>query len=205
MPRQLNADVEIVEPSAFNLVEFRREQAESIIASHVPARFEDATASNPDIAEWVEKFLADPKTCPTLLVVGPTGTGKTWQLYGALKAILRGLAEQGLGCDFRTTSHPDLNDAMRPKPDQSHAYALEPYLKAQLVLIDDLGTGKQTEWTGDSLYRLVDHRWSNQLPSMFTTNLTAAKFTEAVGDRVASRLADGVRVPIKGEDRRWKP
>jgi DNA replication protein DnaC len=205
MPRQPVSDLEIVEPPAFSVVEFRREQAEQVITSHVPRRFEDATADNAEIAEWVEKFLADPKSCPTLLVVGPTGTGKTWQLWGALKAILRGLAEQGQGLDFRATSHPDLNDAMRPKPDQSHAFAIEPFLKAQLVLIDDLGTGKQTEWTGDGLYRLVDYRWSRQLPSMFTTNLTAARFTESVGDRVASRLADGVRVAMKGEDRRWKP
>ena len=201
----LTADLPPVAPAEFDVIEFRRDQAEQVIANHIPPRFEDATVDHPEIAAWVEKFLADPKSCPTLLVVGPTGTGKTWQLYGALKAVLRGLAEQGLGLDFRATSHPDLNDAMRPKPDQSHAYALEPFLKAQLVLIDDLGTGKQSEWTGDGLYRLVDHRWSRQLPSMFTTNLTAAKFTEAVGDRVASRLADGVRVPIKGEDRRWKP
>lgn len=196
---------EIIEPPPFTVVGFRREQAERVIVDKVPRRFADAAVTVPEIADWVARFLADPKTCGALTVAGPTGTGKTWELYGALKLALRGRAEDGQGLDFRATSHPDLNDMLRPKPDNSHAYALDPFLKADLILIDDLGTGKQTEWTGDSLYRLVDHRWSNNLPSMFTTNLTAAAFAAAVGDRVVSRLADGIRVTVKGVDRRWRP
>jgi DNA replication protein DnaC len=203
MTRPLST-VDTYEPPKFSLVEFRREQAEAVIADKVPARFANAEADNPEVIGWLERFLADPTSCPSLILAGPTGTGKTWQLYGALKTVLRRRASAGLGLDFRTSSHPELNDLLRPKPDGSHAYALEPFLKAELILVDDLGTGKQTDWTGDSLYRLVDHRWSNQLPSLFTTNLTAAAFSAALGDRITSRLADGLRVTVKGEDRRWK-
>jgi DNA replication protein DnaC len=187
----------------FDLVSWRLEQAQQIIADLVPTRFADAQPDHPDVTAWVRRYIADPGTCPSLLLSGPTGTGKTWQMFGALKVILVERAHRAEGLSFRVTSQPDLNDAMRPKPDGSNAWALEPYLTTHLLLLDDLGAGKQTDWTGDSLYRLVDHRWANSLPSIFTTNLTAANLTAAVGDRIVSRLADAVRVPMKGADRRW--
>lgn len=204
--RHRGVDVESLElatPAPFDLVEWRLEQAQQIIADLVPRRFTDAAPDNTEVAAWCRRYLAEPAECPSLLLVGPTGTGKTWQMYGALKLLLLELAGAGRGLSFRATSQPELNDAMRPKKDGSHGWALEPYLTAHLLLLDDLGAGKQTDWTGDSLYRLVDHRWSNNLPSIYTTNLTPARLTEAVGDRIVSRLADAVRVTIKGSDRRW--
>lgn len=204
--RRRGVDPDSVELGAepkFDLIAWRLEQARLVSEALVPSRFAAATPDHPDVAAWVRRYLDDPGSCPSLLLSGPTGTGKTWQMFGALRAILEARARDGFGLAFRVTSQPDLNDAMRVKPDGSHAYALDPYLACDLLLLDDLGTGKQTDWTGDSLYRLVDHRWTNRLPSVFTTNLTPAQLSEAVGDRIVSRLADAVRVAMKGADRRW--
>ena len=203
--RGMNLD-EIPKPSTprFDLIEWRHEQARQILDGLVPAKYNDAQPDHPQVAHWVRQFLADSATASSLLLVGPTGVGKTRQMFGALKVVLSGRAKEGRGLVFRVTSQPDLNDALRPKPDGSHAFALEPLLTADLLLLDDLGAGKQTEWTGDSLYRLVDHRWSHSLPSIYSTNLNAAALTDAVGDRVVSRLADAIRVTITGTDRRWE-
>jgi DNA replication protein DnaC len=74
--------------------------------------------------------------------------------------------------------------------------------QVDLLVLDDLGGGKTTDWTADTLYRLVDTRWAYQRPIIATTNLTAPDLREAVGARVASRLAAGVQVALKGDDRR---
>lgn len=188
----------------FDLAAWRAEQAEATIARLVPPLFDKAAVDRPEVAEWVDLFLADADMCPSLVLAGPTGTGKTHQTYGAVKAILRGRAQQGRGVALRITNHPDLNDELRPKPNNSHAWALEPYMETELLVLDDLGAGKQTDWTGDSLYRLVDHRWSHKLPTIFTTNLPPKPLQESVGDRIVSRLADARHVAMKGDDRRWR-
>lgn len=187
-----------------DLVEFRTLQAADVIGRVAGPRFADATADHPEVLTWVQRYLTDPSACPSLVLVGPTGVGKTWQAWGALRAIITTLAASGRGLVWRAVTHPDLNDKLRPKPDGSHAWALDRYLRAELLLVDDLGAGKQTDWTGDSLFRLVDGRWSHQLPTIYSTNLTQQQLADAVGDRVVSRLADSMRVQLCGSDRRWE-
>lgn len=186
-----------------NIIEFRREQAAQVLAARIPARFADARPDNPLVARWAARYLADPAEAPSLLLSGPTGTGKTWQCWGAIRTVVEGVAAAGKGLDWRATSHPDLNAALRPKVDGSHNSALQLHMEAALLMLDDLGAGKNTDWTEDTLYRLVDHRWSNRLPTIYSTNLVPKALTAAVGERVVSRLGDAVRVTITGEDRRW--
>lgn len=186
-----------------DVVAFRVDQARATLAGRIPPRFAAAEVDRPDVARWVGRCLTGLEGAPPLVLTGPTGVGKTWQCWGALRAVVEGRAHTGQGTRWRATTHPDLNAEMRPKPDGSHAFALDPYLAAELLLFDDLGAGKQTDWTGDALYRLVDHRWAHHLPTIYSTNLTRVVLTEAVGDRVVSRLADAVHVAIKGGDRRW--
>jgi DNA replication protein DnaC len=184
-------------------VTFRIEQAAAALAARIPPRFADATADHPEVLAWVRRYLAGPEGGPSLVLTGPTGVGKTHMAWGAVRAVVMARARAGHGTRWAATTGPDLNAQMRPKPDGSHAWALEPYLAAELLFFDDLGAGKQTDWTGDSLYRLVDHRWAYRRPTVWSTNLTRAALVEAVGDRVVSRLADAVHVAVKGGDRRW--
>jgi DNA replication protein DnaC len=184
-------------------VAFRIDQARTVLARRIPERFADAVADHPAVAGWVRRYLADPGDAPSLVLTGPTGVGKTRQCWGLLRSVVEGRARAGYGLRWQITTHPELNDELRPKPNNSHAYALEPYLEAELLVLDDLGAGKQSDWTGDSLHRLVDRRWANRLVTVYSTNLTRKQLTEAVGDRVVSRLADAEHVAIKGSDRRW--
>lgn len=190
-------------PAPFDPIAWRLEQAEGILARTIPGRFPVALVDDPDVRRWVDAFLADSSAVPSLVLSGPTGSGKSWLMWAALRSVVTSRARRGEGMRFRVTSHPELNDRLRPKSDSSHEWALEPFLSAELVLLDDLGAGKQTDWTGDSLYRLVDHRWANRLPTIFTTNLVPAALGAAVGERVLSRLGDAIQVTVKGKDRRW--
>lgn len=186
-----------------DVVEFRLEQAQKALTARVPALFADATADHPGVAGWVTRYLADPATSPSLVLTGRTGTGKSHQCWGLVRRVVEARAAVGRGLVWKVASHPQLNDELRPKPDGSHAWALNAYLDADLLVLDDLGAGVQSAWTGDSLHRLTDHRWSHRLPTVYSTNLLSQQLIEAVGDRVVSRLADAVHVVVKGEDRRW--
>ncbi len=76
-------------------------------------------------------------------------------------------------------------------------------MRSSLLLVDDLGAAKTSEWTEELTYRLVNHRYEHLLPTVFTTNLTIRDLRDALGDRIASRLAQMTeRVTLTGADRR---
>jgi DNA replication protein DnaC len=191
------------QPEPLDLVAFRKEQAREVLSRRIPARFVNARADNPQVARWAAQFVADPTGARSLLISGPTGTGKTHQCWGAIRAIVEGLATQGRSLDWRATTHPDMNSDLRPKVDGSHHGVLERLMRVDLLMLDDLGAGKSTDWTEDTLYRLIDHRWSNNRPTMFSTNLPPKTLANTVGERIMSRLGDAIKVAITGEDRRW--
>ncbi|SCK62970.1 hypothetical protein YUWDRAFT_06734 [Streptomyces sp. AmelKG-D3] len=58
------------------------------------------------------------------------------------------------------------------------------------MILDDLGAAKQSEWTEGITYRLINRRYTDLLPPLITTNPPTAALRDAVGDRVASRLAE---------------
>lgn len=189
----------------FDPVAWRVETYTAILEREVPAKFAAARADHPEVAAWVRRHLEDPDREPMVVIAGALGVGKTHQAYGALRACVLGAARANRRCRWRFVTHPQLNDETRPKPDNSHAYALDVYLEADLLVLDDLGAGKQSEWTGDALYRLVDHRWSRQLPTIFTTNVAPSQLGRALDERVVSRLADTTRMVMTGPDRRRTP
>lgn len=185
----------------FDQVGFRMDQVSTALAKRVPPMFAKAEVTNPAVATWVRDFLGGGQV-PSLLLLGNVGVGKTFQAIGAVKAIAYGRARLGRGLHWRMTTHANFNAELRPKSDDSHVWALEPYLRAELVLFDDLGAGQSTPWTVDCLHRMVDHRWSYELPSIFSSNLDGRELTLAIGDRLVSRLSDARQVVIGGQDRR---
>lgn len=182
--------------------EFRREQAERAVAAF-PRRYRDAVATEPRVLSWTTRVIASPVDAPSLLLAGPTGVGKTYEAYGAIRAIKFGLADRGHGLTAAWTTHAALNDRLRPAADNSHRHALEPYETAELLLFDDVAAGLSTEWTLDALYRLVDARWAEMRPTIFTTNLPAGQMVDAIGDRLLSRITGmSTTVVLAGADRR---
>lgn len=151
------------------------------------------------VAAWITAHTAEPLTHAALVISGDTGTGKTHNAVAAIRA----LATHRPGIRWQAVTHPDLGDELRPKTDGSHEYALQPYLDVPLLLLDDLGAGMSTPWTVDCASRLIDHRWTRRMATIYTTNLGADALRAAVGDRVVSRLGDATHVHLEGADRRW--
>lgn len=172
-----------------------------------PRRYLDATLAQGEVTRWVNAYLANPETAPSLLLLGPTGTGKTWQAYGALRwAVTHPRPVRGVGfrCDaWKAATHADLLASMRPNSRNDSEQVLADLRKVPLLLVDDLGVAKNSEWVEDVTYRLVNGRYEQMMPSIFTSNLAVDQLRDALGDRIASRLAETcIRVVLTGEDRR---
>lgn len=198
----------------------------------IPVDYRDAMPEHPDITAWV-RTVAEAATAPnegglqphygtagrrqlahgpSLLLWGSPGTGKTHQAYGAIRA----LTAAGCGVAWHATTTADLYADMRPKAGVDVEHMLRRIVRIPLLLLDDLGAAKSSEWTEEITFRLVNWRCQNHLPTIFTTNLTPVRdastppgqpvLRDKVGDRVLSRLS-GMCTPVHftGPDRRFQP
>ncbi|MEV7955211.1 ATP-binding protein [Streptomyces sp. NPDC088141] len=196
----------------------------------IPVDYQDAVVEHPDIAAWV-RTIADASVAPnagglnpnrsgagrrqiahgpSLLLWGPTGTGKTRQGYGAIRA----LTAAGCGVRWHATTAADLYAEMRFRPGVDVEFMLRRIVRIPLLLLDDLGAAKGTEWTEELNFRLLNWRAQNRLPTIVTSNLRPVRTSnmdtrqpvlrDKIGDRVLSRLS-GMCTPIEftGPDRRF--
>lgn len=75
-----------------------------------------------------------------------------------------------------------------------------------LLVLDDFGVTKATDWNRELFYRILDYRYINELPTVLSTNMTADELKEALGTRSYDRLKDMCKNPlaINGESFRGK-
>jgi DNA replication protein DnaC len=198
-----------IDPRAEVVAEPEPVTALQLADARIPPRYRHALADHPRITAWVTEIARTGRpgpggipgiaTGPSLLIAGPTGTGKTHQAYGAIRTLLRA----GVRLRWEGTTVADLYAAQRPQHGSDPEQQLWRLARSPLLLLDDLGAAKQSPWTEELTYRLVNHRYNQLLPTLITTNLPVAELRDAVGDRVASRLAEMTdRVILTGHDRR---
>ncbi|MEU4999694.1 ATP-binding protein [Streptomyces sp. NPDC021622] len=180
-----------------------------LAAARIPRRYRDALADHAHVSAWVEEIASAGRPGPggapgiaygpSLLIAGPTGTGKTYQAYGAIRSLLGA----GVRLRWEAITTAELHATLRPRQGHDGERRFQELARSPLLLLDDLGAAKATEWTEELAYRLIDHRYVHELPTLITTNLPIADLRTAVGDRVASRLAEMTRrVILDGPDRR---
>lgn len=183
-------------------------RAAETIEAKVPPRYRDAVADHPEVRTWVHDLIAQTDvsqpyptitTGPSLLLLGVVGVGKTHQCYGAIRA----LAVSGARCSWELLTAADLFARQRPRPNVDTEEDFQRLARVGLLVLDDLGAAKDSEWTEEITYRLVNSRYQYCKPTIVTSNVVPAKLAEKLGERVASRLREmGWRVSLKGVDRR---
>lgn len=180
--------------------------------ARIPIRYRNALADLPEVTSWVSEIARAGRPGPggspgiahgpSLLIAGPTGTGKTHQAYGAVRSLL----VAGVRLRWEATTAADLYASLRPRQGHDPERTLSTLGRCPLLILDDLGAAKSSEWTEELTYRLVNRRYNDMLPTLITTNLRITDLRDAVGDRVASRLAEmTTRVILGGTDRRRRP
>ena len=133
-----------------------------------------------------------------LFLEGHFGCGKT-HLAAAIANFVVGL---GVPTIFITV--PDLLDNLRFTWDDSNTHYQERFEEIRtspLLVMDDFGTQNATSWAQEKLFQIFNYRYTNQLPTVITTNNTLNEIEE----RIRSRLRDPelvTRVRINAPDHR---
>ncbi|MCX5112185.1 ATP-binding protein [Streptomyces sp. NBC_00378] len=172
-----------------------------------PPRYRRADATHPAVQQWADAVAAAPDTAGSLLLTGTTGTGKTHQAYGAFRRIAA--AGSTHPYEIRALTAADMNGLLRVNGSpRGVEEELRRLCRIPLLLLDDLGSAKATEWTEETTYRLINERYNTCKPTLYTSNLPAKAddgrdLTAALGDRIVSRLSeDTAVVAMTGPDRR---
>ena len=180
----------------------REHQADPVEAwlGCVPARFKGARIDQLEeglqaaVRDWVD--TNDP-LC-TLIFDGAYGVGKTYAAYAALLEAVRA------GMRVEAWTAIDLLDALRGRNADEDDGAYKRLCRVPVLLLDDLGAEKMSEWTQERLVGLVDARWREALRLIVTTNSTE-EMEAKVGPRAYDRLADescSLSLSVKGRSRR---
>lgn len=170
------------------------------------ARFDANAVFNPTVDKlvtWATNLPGMPKR--SVLLYGSFGTGKTWLAIQLLRAVVERFTWDAL---FITT--PTLLDRIREtysgRPGDSEAEVLQLVKDVRLLVLDDLGAERVTDWVSEKLFTIINHRHDHRLATIFTSNLSPEQLAEHLGERAAWRIvemADCVR--IDGPNLRKRP
>jgi len=158
--------------------------------------------------EFKENVVKNVEAGANLYIWGKsTGCGKTsWACkimgyYFRKIAFISGLENEGLYI-YLPVFLNDLRNSFDGKTPEFEA-ELEMVNKCKLLIIDDIGSEKLTEWVRERIVSIIHTRVSNGLSTIYTSNLSPEELKEEMGDRISSRiLGCSSVVEITGADRR---
>jgi DNA replication protein DnaC len=119
----------------------------------------------------VKTFVRDfpNESRPGLLLVGEPGTGKTHLAVAALRKII----EKGFEClfwDYQTLLN-SIRSGYDASSNSSNREAYHMALDSEVLLLDDLGAQRVTDWVEDTVTSIVTYRCNHRKPLIATTNL----------------------------------
>jgi len=143
-----------------------------------------------------------------LLLMGPVGVGKTHLAV----SILKGLTERGFGCLFYEFGSllKEIQDSYNSNTRTSELTVLAPVLNTDVLVLDELGASKPTDWVRDTMAHIINSRYNERKLTIFTTNYLDDRKMEKeetledrIGVRLRSRLFEMCKtVELSGQDYR---
>lgn len=176
---------------------------EALRRAGVPERFLDCSLDDYQPVEGTEKALRAARAAVEgatrgMLLIGRPGSGKTHLAVGVLRGIaLRRRAVDPTFTHFRSrfVVVPEFLDDLRERISDPSVPDPLPELKTcPLLVLDDLGREKPTEWVTDRLYVLVNHRYNRKLPTIVTSNYPLSELADRGYDAMVSRLRESAKV-----------
>ena len=129
-----------------------------------------------------------------LLLMGPSGVGKTHLAVAALKDLIhRGHA--GVFCDYRELLK-EIQASYNPASESTEMGILEPIRTVEILVLDDLGASKPSDWVRDIVGIVLNARYNEKRTTIITTNYSDNPASEGE----ATRLPSGKLVMPTRED-----
>ena len=171
----------------------------------------------------VEKFVSEYPigTERGLLLMGPCGVGKTHLAVAALR-VLVGRGHQGIFYDYRELLK-QIQASYNPESQTTEMEVLEPVLKREVLVLDDLGASKPSAWALETVGHILNARYNDKRVTLITTNymdddsphapgsgpgrhpVREETLADRIGQRIRSRLHEMCRkVPMAAQDFREK-
>lgn len=179
--------------------QLRARTSSLIAAARIPKRYEHCELSNfefegPQLhlaparmaaCRFVEEYPVD-KT--GLLLVGKAGSGKTHLAVGIAKALIR---EKGIECVFYDYAEllKEIQDSYNPSVQATELGLLRPVFETEVLVLDDLGSVRPTEWRWDTIRLMLNTRYNDSRTTIITTNF-ADEPAAAVSDPDAPRKSE---------------
>jgi len=215
-----------------------RARAETLLASaRIPRRYEHCELSNydtdfPGADPSLEEahFLAsgfarkcDPRGDKGLLIIGKIGTGKTHLAVGIMKELI---LTRGIHClfyDYRELLK-EIQNSYNSTVQTTELDVLRPVFETDVLVLDELGAVKPTEWVWDTVSLILNTRYNDNRTTIITTNFDdqpaagasgsisparAASRGETLGDRIGERIRSRLHemcriITLEGSDFRQK-
>jgi DNA replication protein DnaC len=211
--------------------ELEREQRR-LAAAHIPKGYWDCTLDGYETAfsgadpsqgralmlarKFVDTYPVDTGG-KGLLFIGSLGVGKTHLAVGVLRRLLQERGARGIFCDYGALLK-DIQQSFNPRTSVTEFQLLDPILTTEVLVLDDLGAQKPTDWVWDNVALILNTRYNNKLTTIVTTNYpdlppgggdltdpqrAARELTlgDRIGERMRSRLAEMcIPVEMTGKD-----
>ncbi len=203
-----------------------------IVASRIPKRYEHCTLDSYETgfrgadasmrqAHMTARRFVDAYPVETdgrgLLLTGSIGVGKTHLAVGLLMALVDERGAQGLFVDYRELLK-QIQHSYNPSVHSTELDVLKPVFEAEVLVLDELGAQKPTDWVWDTVALILNTRYNDKRTTIITTNYPdlppagtglapaqRAAREETLGDRIGERMRSRltemcVRVEMTGGD-----
>jgi DNA replication protein DnaC len=147
--------------------------------SRIPPRYQRCTLDtfltyqNEELLRAVESAKRFAQAFPVvqkgLMLIGPPGIGKTHIAVSVLRQVIHQTGARGLYYDTRALLR-DIRSTYNPVTHTAEMDVIRPVMEAELLVLDDLGAERLTDWVEETMSLIVNMRYNERRPTIFTSN-----------------------------------
>jgi len=147
--------------------------------AHIPPRYQRCTLDsfvtyqNEELLRAVATARRFCESFPVvekgLMLIGPPGIGKTHIAVAVLRDVVRRTGACGMYYDTRALLR-DIRSTYNPVTHTAEMDVIRPVMEAELLVLDDLGAERLTDWVEETMSSIVNTRYNERRPTVFTSN-----------------------------------
>lgn len=189
---------------------FLKERSQRLLVrAKIPKRYKHCSLENFEIPQYDEdyenklhgakaaanKFVEDfPLVDLGIIFLGPCGVGKTHLAVTIIKELIEKKSAICLFYDYRDLLR-EIQDSFSHVSQTSQIAVLQPVLDAEVLVVDELGSRRSTDWIQDTMSHILNSRFNDKKISIITTNFlenptekSEISLEERIGRRLLSKL-----------------